>query len=102
LDRNNNYAVRRIGQPEMSPQLRRKVDVAFGLVYLCLAALFGWLFYVRYWMWRDCIREAASSCITPDGTNLIAGGALWLLPCVAFAAVAVRRIFRCWTPQRSD
>ena len=31
---------------------------------LALSAIFGWLFYVRYWKWRDCIREALSSCVT--------------------------------------
>ena len=45
--------------------------------FFALAALFGWLFYTRYWEWRDCIHEAASSCITPDGANLISAGFFW-------------------------
>ena len=59
-----------------------------GIVYLGLSGLFGWLFYVRYWKWRECIAEALSSCITPDGTNLIEGGRFWALPAVIFAIAA--------------
>jgi hypothetical protein len=56
--------------------------------YTILAAGFGWLFYVRYWKWRDCIQEALSSCVTPDGDNLIAAGMLWGLVALGwFAAV---------------
>jgi hypothetical protein len=44
---------------------------------LCAAGVCGHAFYTRFWLYRDCIAEAASSCVNPDGTNLIAGGALW-------------------------
>ena len=44
---------------------------------LCAAAVCGHAFYTRFWAYRDCIAEATSSCVNPDGTNLIAGGALW-------------------------
>ena len=57
---------------------------------LALSAIFGWLFYVRYWKWRDCIREAHSSCITPDGDNLTSGGLIWGLLAAILAAVAIR------------
>ena len=57
---------------------------------LILAVVCGWLFYTRYWAWRDCIREAASSCITPDGANLTSGGMLWGLFAGVFAAFALR------------
>lgn len=58
------------------------------------AALFGWLFYVRFWKWRDCIEEAASSCVTPDGDNLIGAGALWAVPAACCLAVLVWRLLR--------
>ena len=56
--------------------------------------LFGWLFYTRFWKWRDCIAEAASSCVTPDGDNVIGAGALWIIPagiCLLFALLALLR-----------
>ncbi len=61
-----------------------------ALVCLALACLSGWLFYERYWQWRDCIREAASSCITPDGQNLTSGGLIWGLLAAILAAAAIR------------
>lgn len=43
-----------------------------------LAALFfAWLWYERYWKWRDCINAAESSCVLPDGDNLTGGGMAW-------------------------
>jgi hypothetical protein len=61
---------------------------------LALAAFFAWLFYVRYWKWRDCIGEALSSCITPDGANLTSGGMLWGLIALVLAAAALRLALR--------
>lgn len=61
---------------------------------LALAALSGWLFNARYWKWRDCIREAASSCITPDGANLTSGGLLWGFFAAVLAAAALRLALR--------
>ncbi len=61
---------------------------------LALSALSGWLFYIRYWRWRDCIREAQSSCITPDGDNLTSGGMLWGLLALVLAAAALRLALR--------
>ena len=65
-----------------------------GVTYLGLSGLFAWIFYVRYWKWRECIEQAMSSCITPDGTNLIGGGRFWIIPAVLFAIAFVRRILR--------
>jgi hypothetical protein len=62
--------------------------------YIALAAGFGWLFYVRYWKWRDCIAEARSSCITPDGDNLIAGGMLWGLVALGWLIAAIYATLR--------
>ena len=59
---------------------------------LVLSALFGWLFYIRYWKWRDCIAEALSSCITPEGDNLTSGGMLWGLFAFVLAAAALRLV----------
>lgn len=59
------------------------------LLLLVIAAGFAGLFLTRYWFWRDCINAAASSCVTPDGSNLIAGGMVWLVPAVVFAILAL-------------
>ena len=61
---------------------------------LLLAAFFSWAFYTRYWQWRACIEEALSSCVTPDGANLIEGGAIWSVPAVLFFLLGVRGLFR--------
>ena len=56
--------------------------------------LFFWLFYVRYWMQRDCIAAAKSSCVTPEGDNLISVGAFWIVPgflFLVFACMALRK-----------
>jgi hypothetical protein len=60
-------------------------------VISCLSATFvcSYAFYTRFWVYRDCIAEAASSCITPDGTNLIAGGALWGVLAAGWLAAAI-------------
>lgn len=61
---------------------------------LLLAAFFSWAFYTRYWRWRACIEEALSSCVTPDGANLIEGGAIWSVPAVLFLVLGVRGLLR--------
>jgi hypothetical protein len=70
-----------------------------GGVYFVLAALFAWAFYERYWRWRGCIDEALSSCVTPDGDNLTAGGMVWSLPAAIFLLLALRNIYR-WRRSR--
>jgi len=59
-------------------------------VVSCLSAAFvcSYAFYTRFWAYRDCIAEAASSCVNPDGTNLIAGGAVWCVLTVGWLAAA--------------
>jgi hypothetical protein len=66
---------------------------AAGLL-LVLAGAFGWLFYERYWKWRECIREALSSCLTPDGDNLTAGGMLRGVIAAILAVAALRSALR--------
>ena len=56
---------------------------------LCAAFVCSYAFYTRFWAYRDCIAEAASSCINPDGTNLIAGGAVWGVLAVGWLAAAI-------------
>ena len=59
-----------------------------GLLTL-LALFFAWLYYERYWKWRDCIEAAESSCVLPDGDNLTNGGVVWGLFAVMFALAAL-------------
>ena len=61
---------------------------------LVLAAFFSWAFYTRYWQWRECIHEALSSCVTPDGANLIEGGVVWFVPAALFLVLGVRGLLR--------
>jgi hypothetical protein len=60
--------------------------MSYILMNLCLflSAFFFYVFYVRYWKWRDCIEAARSSCITPEGDSLIGAGAFWIVPAVLF------------------
>lgn len=59
--------------------------IAFALV----AAFFGYVFYTRYWIWRDCIAASQSSCPTPDGSNVTDGGMVWGVIALGFAAAAL-------------
>ncbi|MEG3859487.1 hypothetical protein [Microcoleus sp. herbarium12] len=60
--------------------------MSYLIMTVCLfcSSFFFYLFYVRYWKWRDCIEAANSSCTTPDGDVLIGGGAFWIVPAVVF------------------
>ena len=51
--------------------------------------LFSWLFYTRYWLWRDCIEAAQSSCITPDGDRISSGAFVWGLLAVPFYMASI-------------
>lgn len=64
---------------------RRLVWIA---LWAALAAASLYLFVTRYWLHRDCIEAAASSCITPEGANLTAGGMIWGILALAFAIAA--------------
>jgi len=61
---------------------------------LAIGAFFAYVFYVRYWKWRDCIAEVQSSCIAADGANLIAGGQLWSIPAVILIVVGLRGLLK--------
>lgn len=45
--------------------------------FAVLAAGSAYLFVTRYWLYRECIAAALSSCITPEGDNLTSGGMIW-------------------------
>jgi hypothetical protein len=60
-----------------------------ALLLATLSGFFAWLFYERYWNWRDCIRAAVSSCVTPEGDNLLPAGAMWSIPAGLFLILAV-------------
>ncbi|QOF80172.1 hypothetical protein [Variovorax sp. 38R] len=67
------------------------------VAFAAAAGFFWWAFYERYYKHRDCIEASTSSCIAPDGTNLIGGGAVWsvlagLLTCVPIYYLGV--VFR--------
>jgi ABC-type thiamin/hydroxymethylpyrimidine transport system permease subunit len=84
---------------EMSPggQGGNQMKCVSVLILALLSIFFGWLFYERYWKFRDCISQALSSCLTPDGDNLTQGGSLWAGLAGLFLLVAVisaRRVFR--------
>jgi hypothetical protein len=57
-----------------------------------LAGLFAYVFYIRYWQWRECIEAALSSCLTPDGDNLTQGGMMWAVPALGFLLVGLRLV----------
>ena len=61
----------------------------FPGIFSLLALFFAWLYYERYWKWRDCIEAAESSCVLPDGDNLTGGGMVWGLFAIVCAIVAL-------------
>ena len=60
-----------------------------AIVFALAAGLFGYVFYMRYWIWRDCIAASQSSCVTPDGSNVTDGGMVWGVLALGFLAAAV-------------
>ncbi|MGQ2968007.1 MAG: hypothetical protein ACT6RF_04595 [Allorhizobium sp.] len=60
-----------------------------AIVFALFAGFFGYIFYSRYWSWRDCIAASQSSCVTPDGSNVTDGGMVWGVIALAFLAAAV-------------
>lgn len=61
----------------------------FPAFFALLAAGSAWLFYQRYWLYRDCIDAALSSCLTPEGDNLTSGGMFWGGFALVFALVSL-------------
>ncbi len=59
------------------------------VVFTLASGFFGYVFYTRYWIWRDCIAASQSSCVTPDGSNVTDGGMVWCVVALGFAVAAV-------------
>ena len=60
-----------------------------AVLFALTAGFFGYVFYMRYWIWRDCIAASQSSCLTPDGSNVTDGGMVWGVIALGFAAAAL-------------
>lgn len=62
----------------------------YGVLFAALAAFFWWTFHERYYKYKDCIYQLTnSSCRTPNGGNVTAGGALWSVFAVCFTFLAL-------------
>jgi hypothetical protein len=46
--------------------IRRRIGLLFG----ALAIFFGFLFYERYWRWRDCFNELGR-CFDPESQDVM-------------------------------
>ena len=64
------------------------------MLHAIAALFFWWLFYERYYRYRDCIQAASSSCYGPEGTNLINGGAAWSVPALLFSGMAAYQLYK--------
>lgn len=60
-------------------------------VLMSFAALFLWLFYVRYLSRSDCI---AASCGAAGEQNFISAGAFWIVSALLFALLALATLKR--------
>lgn len=59
------------------------------VVFALVACFFGYVFYIRYWIWRDCIAVSQSSCVTADGSNVTDGGMVWGVIALGLLAAAL-------------
>ncbi len=69
-------------------------QLTFSSIYFALSIFFSYAFYIRFWKWRDCIEQAKSSCITPDGDNVTSGGMFWAVFAVLFLVAGIRRLVK--------
>ena len=76
-------------RPPKAGSFRRILRTTLSALSGLLAGLCFWLFHERYWRWREEIHAAKSSFVAPDGANLIAGGAFWIMPALAFLVLAL-------------
>lgn len=63
------------------------IRTLIGLVFAALASFFGFLFYDRYWRWRDCFNELGR-CFDPESQDVFleqAGGIYGSIALVCFA-----------------
>ncbi len=72
------------------------IRLMVGLVFASFAGFFGFLFYERYWRWRDCFNELGR-CFDPESQDVIleqagiAYGSIALVCFVIALALFVRR-----------
>lgn len=87
----------------MGRRLRRLWVLIPAIPLLLLAGLFGFVFYDRYWRWRDCFQENGEGrCWGCDGSDdchvyAEAAGPIWgglALICVTLALPLVLYAFR--------
>lgn len=69
-------------------------QLIFSSVYLALGIFFAYAFYIRFWKWRACIELAQSSCVTPEGDNVISAGKFWAVPAVFFLIAGIWRLMK--------
>lgn len=74
-----------------TPRLKSTIGL---IIFSSLAGFFWWLFYERYYRYKDCIETAASSCLNAQGDNLIGAGMVWALPAFIFSGIAVYYLWR--------
>jgi len=73
----------------------------FSLVLLGLAVVFGYLYYVQYWKWRNCFNELGR-CFDDDAgvMHLQQSGAAWLLLAVLALGGGICNTWRLGRPKR--
>lgn len=59
------------------------------IIFSIVAGFFWWLFYERYYKYKECIETAASSCLTTQGDNLTSGGMIWAVPALILSGIAL-------------
>ena len=63
-------------------------------IHFTIAALFSYVFYNRFWVWRHALAHVNTSIPTPDGSNVTSAGISWIIPVVIFASLGLIRIAR--------
>jgi hypothetical protein len=71
-----------------------RIGTLVAVACFALAGLFAWAFYVRYWMWRDCIAQALSSCAAEGAGNATDGGRIWGVFAVASAMLGAWALWK--------
>ncbi|MBP6621668.1 MAG: hypothetical protein KA194_05200 [Alcaligenes sp.] len=81
--------------PSMNPSPACHFKAILILIIVSiLAGFFWWLFYERYYQYKECIEAAASSCLTAQGDNLTSGGMLWAAPAMLLSGLALYYLAR--------
>lgn len=92
-DSERSHRMNAVHDPER-PAHRGSSAAAWGVlvVYFALAAFFLYLFYIRFFRWRDHFNELGRA-YDPDGTGQVytTSGMVWIIPAAVFLLLAVRR-----------